>query len=309
MSSAENSRCESPGFPNLEIFAQYGSDDESLLSADYISSPSATESEVEKEQEWREKRRAEILDEKKSLEEGEITTEDEYEIEPEDLKRKRAERRSEKAKRKDHKSCVKRKTGPVVDIFSEAKQNRFAAGAPPPFELKCFHEISPYRDYRLRSGNLTKVFFDGVSIPDNYMGKIAPSDTLTKKRVRISSLNEFSLLGKEKKNGFWLEMENQGVDDVILRRCDTNVFLYTIRLERFWVRHNKVFTEKQQREMGVVKDFIPPAPTAVGDIEKHHTPHPCMNVPCAKMQVKARGSKTSKRRRQHHDKKRRQKTR
>ena len=187
----------------------------------------------------------------KSLSEGEIPTESEYEIEPEDLKRLTERKRKHKQKHKEkrpNKSIPTASVPPVVHIYRQQgkKVHPTRGGDPPPFEAQYFHEIAPARDYRLKHHSETKVFFDGITIPENYLGHIFPGEELRRNKVS-TSVYPFFVRGKEKEKGFWLKFYNHGEYDVMLRADRASgVSLCLTKVERFFVQREEVFTAEKE---------------------------------------------------------------
>lgn len=193
-----------------------------------------------------------ISQRKKPVEEGEISTESEFEIEPEEVKRRAAEKRQRKRKQRNESS--KRKTSPeklqatVVQVLHRGKKVR--TSKPPPFEAKFFHEVCPSRDYKIKRKSQGRVFFDGIVIPENCIGNVFPADYLRCHKVS-TSVYPFYIKGKDKENGFWLEFFNNSPYDITLKEDRACAYLCLTKLESFFVQHEEIYSPEERKNFGI----------------------------------------------------------
>ena len=185
-------------------------------------------------------------------EEGEISTGSEYEIEPEEQfqrveSRKEKRERKKAQKHKEEKKKRREKFRPVVQIFHQNRK-KVRTSNPPPFEPSTRHELTPARDCRIKKKSQTRIFFDGIIIPENYMGKVFPSEHLRASNVS-TGVFPFNILGKEKEKGFWLDFTNRSPNDIILRSDRPCAYLCLTKLESFFVQHEEMYTEEQRQTL------------------------------------------------------------
>ena len=194
-----------------------------------------------------------LSDVSEECEEGEIATETEFEIEPEELKRKTQQKRKrklrEKRRRKDKAAKL---TVPTVTFFHESKipSSKIDTDASC---TKLFQEISPSRDCVIEKRSEKRVFFDGIKIPENFLGKVFLCDSLRKSKVH-TSVFPFMLMGNEKKNGFWLDLFNKGRDKVVLRSDRPCAYLCLTQLHPFHAQHEQLYSAANERKMGLARN-------------------------------------------------------
>lgn len=120
-----------------------------------------------------------------------------------------------------------------------------------PFTLKktCFLKMSPQRDYKINPKEVAKIYFEGVSIPENFVGHIFPAAELHYKNIKADPCTVF---GAQRKQGFWVRFLNNGLDQVVVRKRDPALVMHLSKAEPFFVTHTYRYANvSQASQMGV----------------------------------------------------------
>ena len=166
-------------------------------------------------------------------------------------KRERKERRRKEREERKHRRAEK---DIIVDVHHQSRPPLRV----PPYQRKFVQELFSGRSYFIRPGGIgIKVHFDGISIPEGFLGIITPKPNLASKNIIVKCCPYFLLMEDTKLNGFYVRFENKGQDNFHLNREAACVDLRLIKLGNFFVRHLCLYSPEQTRLLGVHPQYPP----------------------------------------------------
>ena len=184
---------------------------------------------------------------------SETSSSDSEPVPPRKKRRRRIRKLSttEEESEAESKKVTEEKHSPTVQV----QHNSFPAPNNRAFKIQktCFLSLCALRDYRIDpDGGIANVYFEGVTIPNNYIGNIVPVEDLKAKNVEMDGSSPLLLFGDSRKKGFWLKFCNHGKDRVILRHSQALVSLFLTKAEPFFVTHKYRYeSASQAQSMGL----------------------------------------------------------
>lgn len=177
----------------------------------------------------------------------------------EERKERKERKRKQREKRREEKAAAAAVAGvqkvTIVDNMHKSKPPLRV----PPYEKRFVQELFPARGYYIRPGGMgARVYFDGLKIPQGFLGVITANPSLIQQHINVKC-NPFFLLCDTQSTGFFLRFENCGVDTFHLSRERSCIDLRLIKLEAFFVRHLCMYSPEETRMLGVHPQY-PPAP-------------------------------------------------